>query len=149
VALLLTRQDVPVLAPELVADGVSRGGYVLSATAAEPVVALVATGSEVSVALAAQAELAREGIAAQVVSMPSWELFESQDDRYRRTVLPPEVPSVSLEAGVSQGWSRWTDTSVSIERFGASAPGTQALSQLGIAAARVVESAKALPARLA
>jgi transketolase len=143
VALVLTRQDVPVLAPELVPDGVSRGGYVLSATA-EPAVALVATGSEVSVALAAQAQLERDGIAARVVSMPSWELFESQDDDYRRAVLPPQVPSVSLEAGVSQGWSRWVDASISIERFGASAPGAQALTRLGITPARVVERTKAV-----
>ncbi len=148
VALLLTRQDVPVLDPELVSGGVSRGGYVLSATAADPDVVLVATGSEVSVALAARAELEREGIVARVVSMPSWELFELQDDQYRRTVLPPQVPSVSLEAGISQGWSRWVDASVSIERFGASAPGPQALAQLGITPARLVESAKALLAPL-
>jgi transketolase len=146
VALVLTRQDVPVLAPELVADGVSRGGYVVS-PATEPAVALVATGSEVSVALASQAELERDGIAARVVSMPSWELFESQDDQYRRAVLMPQVPTVSLEAGVSQGWSRWVDASISIERFGASAPGALALSRLGITPARVVERAKELLSR--
>jgi transketolase len=146
VALVLTRQDVPVLASELVSDGVSRGGYVLRTTA-EPAVALVATGSEVSVALAAQAQLERDGIAARVVSMPSWELFESQDDDYRRAVLPPQIPSVSLEAGVSHGWSRWVDASISIERFGASAPGAQALSRLGITPARVVERTKALLSR--
>jgi transketolase len=146
VALLLTRQDVPVLAPELVADGVARGGYVLSATA-NPAVTLVATGSEVSVALAAASELERDGIAARVVSMPSWELFESQDDEYRRAVLPPQVPRLSLEAGVSQGWSGWVDASISIERFGASAPGPLALARLGITTPRVVERAKALVSR--
>jgi transketolase len=119
---------------------------VLSATA-NPAVTLVATGSEVSVALAAASELERDGIAARVVSMPSWELFESQDDEYRRAVLPPQVPRLSLEAGVSQGWSGWVDASISIERFGASAPGPLALARLGITTPRVVERAKALVSR--
>jgi transketolase len=140
VCLLLTRQDVPVLAPELVAGGVSRGAYVLSeAPSGRPAVVLVATGSEVSVALAAQAELADGGIEARVVSMPSWELFASQDAAYRRRVLPPEVPAVSIEAGVSQGWSRWAGATISIERFGASAPGSEVASQLGITPGRVVQ----------
>jgi transketolase len=93
---------------------------------------LVATGSEVAVALDAQALLAQDDVAVRVVSMPSWELFEAQNEHYRHAVLPPDVPTVSLEAGVSQGWSRWADAAVSIERFGASAPGAEVLAQLGI-----------------
>jgi transketolase len=133
VCLLLTRQDLPVLAPDLVSGGVARGGYVLSdAAGRQPDAVLVATGSEVAVALDAQALLAQDDVAVRVVSMPSWELFEAQNEHYRHAVLPPDVPTVSLEAGVSQGWSRWADAAVSIERFGASAPGAEVLAQLGI-----------------
>jgi len=143
VCLLLTRQDVPVLAPDLVGNGVARGGYVLSDAPGERLDAvLVGTGSEVGVALDAQSLLAEGGVAVQVVSMPSWELFEEQDPGYRRAVLPPDVPTVSLEAGVSQGWSRWADTTVSIERFGASAPGAEVLVQLGITPERAAAAVK-------
>ena len=142
VCLLLTRQDLPVLEPTLVADGVAKGGYVLH-DPGEPVAAvLVATGSEVSVALEAQEQLARDGLIARVVSMPCWELFEAQDDGYRRAVLPPEVPTISLEAGVAQGWARFADSSVSIECFGASAPGAEVMAHLGITPERVAAAAK-------
>ena len=107
-------------------------------------VALVATGSEVSVALEARERLADEGIGARVVSMPSWELFEAQDERYRRTVLPRSVPAVSVEAGVAQGWSRYVDASVSIDRFGASGPGVEVTHHLGITPARVAGAAREL-----
>jgi len=134
VCLLLTRQDLPVLAPGVVAGGAARGGYVLSDARPPLDAVLIATGSEVAVALEAQAQLAAQGVAVRVVSMPSWELFEQQDHEHRQAVLPPGVPTLSLEAGVSQGWSRWADASVSIERFGASAPGGEVLAQLGITA---------------
>jgi transketolase len=71
-------------------------------------------------------------VRARVVSMPSWELFAAQDESYREEVLPPGLPSVSVEAGISLGWERWVDRSVSIERFGASAPGLEVLEKLGI-----------------
>jgi transketolase len=143
VCLLLTRQDVPVLALEPASNGVSRGGYVLSeAAGGRPAVVLVATGSEVAVALDAQAELAGDGIEARVVSMPSWELFAAQDEEYRGAVLPTGIPSVSLEAGVSQGWLRWVEATISIERFGASAPGSEVREQLGITPRHVAEYAK-------
>jgi transketolase len=129
--LVLSRQDLPVLA-EASAEGVARGAYVLREAAGQERAAIVATGSEVAVALAAAQTLADEGIGARVVSMPSWELFEAQDDDYRDDVLPPGLPAVSVEAGISMGWSRWVDRSVSIERFGASAPGAEVLSRLGI-----------------
>jgi transketolase len=144
VCLLLTRQDVPVLSPALVEGGVGRGGYVLRDVDGAFDVALVATGSEVGVALAAQARLAAEDIGARVVSMPSWELFEAQDERYRRTVLPRSVPAVSIEAGVAQGWSRYVDASVSIDRFGASGPGVEVTHHLGITPARVAAAARQL-----
>jgi transketolase len=138
VCLLLTRQDVPVLEPRLVGDGVARGGYVLSdAAGGEAQAALIASGSEVQIALAAQAQLAGERVHVRVVSMPSWELFDAQPPAYRRSVLPPHVPTVSVEAGVSQGWCRYAGASVSLERFGASAPGGEVIAQLGITPERV------------
>jgi transketolase len=139
VCLLLTRQEVPVLEPERASAGVRSGGYVLSESTESPAAVLVATGSEVSVALEAQRRLAGRGISARVVSMPSWELFAAQTEEYRTDVLPPGVPVVSVEAGVSQGWERWSDASVSIERFGASAPGGEVLARLGMTPERVVD----------
>jgi transketolase len=144
VCLLLTRQDLPVLDPGLVADGVARGGYVLSEPGGAFDVVLVASGSEVTVALEARDQLAGSGVGARVVSMPSWELFEQQDDDYRASVLPCGVPAVSLEAGVAQGWSRFVDASVSIERFGASAPGPEVLQRLGIAPEQLAAAARRL-----
>jgi transketolase len=131
--LVLSRQALPMLDRSALgpADGLLRGGYVL-ADAAQPGLALVATGSEVHVALAARELLARDGIDARVVSMPSLELFAAQDQAYRELVLAPGVPSVSVEAGVSQGWERWVDESVSLEWFGASAPGEVVLERLGM-----------------
>jgi transketolase len=144
VCLLLTRQDVPVLEPALVKDGVVRGGYVLRDAGRSLDVVLVASGSEVSIALDAQERLADTGVGARVVSMPSWELFDEQDERYRRAVLPPDLPALSVEAGVAQGWSRFVDASVSIDRFGASAPGGEVLAELGITATAVAQAAHRL-----
>jgi transketolase len=139
VCLLLTRQAVRVLDPELVAGQVAKGGYILSDRGAPAEAVIVATGSEVTVALEAQQLLDRKGITARVVSMPSWELFCAQPDGYRRAVLPPATPVVSVEAGVGQGWSRWAVESVSIERFGASAPGHEVLARLSITPERVAQ----------
>jgi len=142
VCLLLSRQDVPVLAPDVVAGRVARGGYVLG-DAREPLDAvLVAPGSEVAVALEARALLARDGIVVRVVSMPSRELFAAQSAEYRRSVLPPGVPAVSIEAGVAQGWAPLVDASLSIERFGASAPGPEVLAQLGITSERAAAAVR-------
>jgi transketolase len=142
VCLLLTRQALPVLGPEAVSGGVAHGAYVLSDAGDPPDAVVIATGSEVSVALEAQRLLARDDVKARVVSMPSWELFAAQPDEYRRAVLPPAVPSVSVEAGVAQGWGRWALESISIGRFGASAPGAEVLERLAITPERVAESAK-------
>jgi transketolase len=129
--LVLSRQDLPVQ-PGASDEGVAKGAYVLRAADGDERATIVATGSEIWVAIAAAEQLEAEGIGTRVVSMPSWELFEQQDDDYREDVLPPELPSVSIEAGVSMGWSKWVDASVSIERFGASAPGAEVLEKLGI-----------------
>jgi transketolase len=128
--LALSRQDLPVQ-EGVDWDGVARGAYVLrDADDAQAVV--VGTGGELTTAVAAADLLAADGVAARVVSMPSWELFAAQDGGYREEVLPAGLPKVSVEAGISMGWERWVDRSVSIERFGASAPGLETLEKLGI-----------------
>ena len=140
VAFALSRQDLPVLA-DADPDGVARGAYVLR-DADDPQVVLVGTGAEVHTALGAADVLAEDGVRARVVSMPSWELFEAQDAAYRDEVLPPGLPSVAVEAGISLGWSRWVDRSVSIDRFGASAHGTEVLERLGFTPENVANVAR-------
>jgi len=155
-ALVLSRQALPVLpgTADGGASGLLRGAYVLSeAGSARPDVLLIATGSEVSVALEAQRMLLEQGIRARVVSMPCWELFEEQDPAYRDQVLPPSVVArVSIEAGVTLGWQRWVGSqgaSVGIDgRFGASAPGATVLRELGINPEHVAQRAAALVARV-
>jgi transketolase len=141
-ALILSRQDLPIL-PDADFDGVARGAYVLRGDD-DPEVAIVGTGSELSVAIGAAELLAADGVRARVVSMPSWELFAAQDDAYRDSVLPPGLPSVAVEAGVSQGWERWVDRVVGIDRFGASAPGEVVLEKLGITADHTARAAREL-----
>jgi transketolase len=141
--LILSRQDLPVLEGD--AAGVARGAYVVAeADSGTPAAIVAATGSEVAVALAARGLLEAEGVATRVVSMPSWELFAAQDDAYRESVLPADVPKVSVEAGVAQGWDRWVDKSVSIDRFGASAPGATVLRELGITPEAVADAVREL-----
>jgi transketolase len=140
-ALILSRQNLPVLEGTAGNEGVLRGAYVLAGPDGPPDVVLIGTGSEVSVALDAAGALAGEGIAARVVSMPSWDLFEAQDDAYRTGVLPAGLPAVSVEAASTFGWSRYAGQHVGIDRFGASAPGAVALDKLGINAAAVVAAA--------
>jgi transketolase len=120
-----------------------RGAHVLRPVD-DPDVVLVATGSEVHVAVAAAELLAAEGIHAQVTSLPCWELLQEQDDGVQDEVLPPEVPTLSVEAGVSSGWDRWADDFVSIELFGASAPGERVLAELGFTPENVADRARAL-----
>jgi transketolase len=145
VALLLTRHQVPVL-PQVDAAGVARGAYVI-ADAPQFQMILIASGSEVSVALEAQELLAVEGIAARVVSMPSWELFEAQSQAYRDSVLPPRVTvRVAVEATVPLGWERYVGHQgvvVGLSRFGASAPYKVLAKQFGFTAAGVAARAKA------
>jgi len=154
-ALLLTRQAVPILAGT---DDVSRGGYVLADTDGRPDLILIATGSEVSLALEARQQLAGRGIKARVVSLPSWELFGVQPQAYRDSVLPPSVLArVAVEAGVPMGWEKYVGpfgAVVGIEgRFGASAPLKVVMEKYGFTAANVaakaVEVLEALPGRLA
>ena len=145
VALILSRQNTPVLSTsaDRAMDGVARGGYVVR-DAEAPDAVVVATGTEVAVAVAAAEALEADGVSVRVVSLPSWELFEAQDGAYRDAVLPPGVPTVSVEAGVTAGWSRYAQASVGIDRFGASAPGGVVLDQLGINPAHVAETVRSL-----
>jgi transketolase len=155
VALALTRQKVPTLAgtAELAREGVRRGGYVLRRASTEadggrPDVILIATGSEVQLAVAAAEALEADSIAARVVSLPCWERFEAQDAAYRDEVLPPEVRRrVSVEMGVSLGWDRWVGDEgaiIALDRFGASAPAGTILKAFGFTADRVADVARAV-----
>jgi len=141
IALIMTRQNVPVLEGTS-REGFARGGYVL-AESPDAQVTLVGTGSEVAVAVDAAAQLAASGVRARVVSLPCWEWFETQDDAYRDAVLG-DLPKVGVEAQVSFGWHRWVDEVVSIDRFGASAPGDVVMSELGITPEHVAAVAKVL-----
>ena len=145
VALILSRQKLPIL-EGVDPEGVARGAYVL-ADAESPRVLLLATGSEVEVALAARELLAEEGIAARVVSMPSWELFEVQPRAYRDSVLPPQITArVAVEAATPLGWERYVGPQgvvVGMRRFGASAPYQVLAREFGFTAENVAAQAKA------
>jgi len=148
-ALVLTRQNLPTLDRSKVAsaEGLCRGGYVLAeAEGGEPQVLLLASGSEVSLALAAQQQLAGEGVRARVVSMPSFELFEDQTEAYRQEVLPTEVgPRVAIEAGIRQGWDRYLGDRgafVGMDGFGLSAPFQKIYEEFGFTAENVCAAAK-------
>jgi transketolase len=145
-ALILSRQDLPVL-EGTAGVRLDRGANVVR-PAEEPDLVLVATGSEVHVAVAAADLLAGEGVHAQVTSLACWELLEEQADEVQDELLPPEVPTLAVEAGASLGWDRWADDSVSIDRFGASAPGSRVLAELGFTPEHVAERARALLADL-
>jgi transketolase len=105
---------------------------------------LIGTGSEVAVAVDAGATLAARGLSVRVVSMPSWELFEQQDEDYKTAVLPIDLPTVSVEAGVRMGWERYADAIVSVDRFGASAPAERILEEFGITPANVAAHVREL-----
>jgi transketolase len=145
-AILLTRQKVPVLDATAgrAASGVPNGAYVLADSKGDPEVVVIGTGSEVAVALEARELLAAQGVRARVVSMPSWDLFEAQPDAYRFGVLPPAVPTLAVEAGVRFGWERYADDVVSIDDFGASAPGDIVLREFGYSPEHVAERVLAL-----
>jgi transketolase len=153
VALSLSRQKVPTLdRSELApASGVARGAYTLWESGS-PDVILIATGAEVGLALEAGRKLAGDGTSVRVVSMPCWELFEQQPADYRDEVLPPEVKArLSVEPGVALGWKQWVGDrgdSISIEHFGASAPGTTVLENFGYNLDNVVARAAALLERV-
>jgi len=148
--LVFSRQNLPIFAETKAkaADGVSRGGYILREPEGAPELILIATGSEVSIAVEAAEMLAERSIRARVVSMPSWELFEAQPRDYREAVLPAAVGlRVAVEAGVRQGWERYIGADglfIGMERFGASAPGDVLYDKFGITAQNVAQTAESL-----
>jgi len=144
--LALTRQGLPTLRTEHTAENLcARGGYVLAEASGTRTVTLIATGSEVEIALAARAALEAEGVATAVVSMPCFELFAQQDDAYRKQVLGPGTVRVGVEAAVRQGWDALVRSHggfVGMDSFGASAPAGQLYARFGITAEAVVAEAK-------
>lgn len=154
-ALILTRQKLPVIDQTRYASpqGLLRGGYVLAeAQQDKPEILLLATGSEVHLALAAYEQLVGEGIVVRVISMPSWEVFEAQDPSYRNEVLPASIKArVAVEAGVPMGWERYVGSHgkiLGIDRFGASAPGGLVLEKFGFTTQAVVAAVKEVLRRL-
>ncbi|MGQ9604048.1 MAG: transketolase [bacterium] len=127
VSLVLTRQAVPVLnLKKAMIDGVEKGAYIISEPETNPDIIIIATGSEVHLALEVASELKKSDILASVVSMPSWELFEKQPVGYKKKILRTDIPRIAIEAGVGTGWERYIVPEgeiISINRFGASAPG--------------------------
>ena len=145
-ALVLSRQKLPVVTtPEQAAD-LRRGGYVLVSGGAEPRAAVLATGSEVEIALRAAEALAEEGLPVRVVSLPCWELFEEQDAAWRESVLPPGLPRAAVEAGATLGWERFVGDGpvVGVDRFGASAPGPEVAARLGLTPEAVADAVRSL-----
>ncbi|MHC4222262.1 MAG: transketolase-like TK C-terminal-containing protein, partial [Planctomycetota bacterium] len=147
VAILLTRQGLPVLDQQKYAPATnfSKGAYAL-VKADKPDVLLLATGSEVSLAIKAAEQLATENITAQIVSMPCWKLFEAQDDDYKQSVLPSNVRArVGIEAAIELGWHKWLGDCgqfIGMSSFGASAPAGTCFEKFGITVDKVVDAAK-------
>jgi transketolase len=154
--LVLTRQGLPVLdlaRYPAIPSGVERGGYILaeSLTASPPDIILIATGSEVHLALEARDRLAKERVQARVVSLPITSIFSSQPESYRNKVLPPNVPVLAIEAGVSLGWNSYIGPRIAVigvDTFGASAPGPVVLKHYGFTVDNVCTQARYLLDRL-
>jgi transketolase len=148
VALVLTRQDVPILdrTKYASAEGTRRGGYVLADAEGAPEVILIATGSEVAIAVEAHEQLISERISSRVVSMPCWELFERQEQSYQDEVLPPEITArVSVEEASTLGWDRFVGpdgAKIGMHTFGSSAPLKDVQSKFGFTPDKVAETAK-------
>jgi len=151
VALILSRQKLPILESALEDQTLQLGAYILSDCKGTPDIILIASGSEVQLVLAAQKELAEDKIAARVVSMPSWELFEKTGADYKREVLPPAVKvRLAVEAGIAMGWEKYVGDQgdvISMSGFGASAPGPVVMEKFGFTTANVVARAKKLLGR--
>jgi len=140
--LALSRQALPPITPDTVANHPAEHGAYILRDAENAAVILIGTGSEVQHCLVAADALAEQGLPARVVSMPSWFLFERQTEEYRRKVLPRGVPKVSIEAGSTLAWPRYADVCVGIDRFGLSAPGDLVMKELGITSEAVIEAAR-------
>jgi transketolase len=143
--LLLSRQDLPVLDISGAKGSLMNGAYVLRDSDGDPDIVLIGTGSEVQLVVGAADVLAKQGVKARVVSMPSWELFDEQSEEYRQSVLGGNsVKRLSVEAGTTIGWQKYADASVGIDRFGASGPGAKVLEYFGFTVDNVVEHAQKL-----
>ncbi|TYS31190.1 transketolase [Bacillus pumilus] len=149
-ALVLTRQNLPTIdqTPEKAYEGVEKGGYVVvEAADAQPEALLLASGSEVGLAIEAQKALEKEGIRASVVSLPAWDRFDQQSDEYKESVLPTAVRArIAIEMGASLGWERYTGIDgdvIAIDQFGASAPGETIIEKYGFTVSNVVSRVKA------
>jgi transketolase len=150
-ALILTRQDVPTLDRNRYASaaGLKRGAYILAEAAnGQPLIILIATGSEVSLIVEAQLELEKQNIQTRLVSMPSWELFDAQPEEYRRSVFPPQIRArLAVEAGATQGWHRYVGDLgdvIGLDHFGASAPAPVLMREFGFTVENVCKRALAL-----
>jgi len=151
VCLVLTRQHVPILDPQKYPQiplGVRSGGYVLEHASGNentpPDITLIATGSEVQLAVGAREKLEEQGVRARLVSLPCWNLFDTQPDEYKEAVLPPGVPMLAIEAGTSLGWRPYVGpgiATIGVDRFGASAPGATVMREYGFTVGHVVQKA--------
>jgi len=148
--LVLSRQNLPVLDRSVcsAASGTKRGGYILWESAPDPDLILIATGSEVSIILSAGRELAAKGIKVRIISLPSWEIFDSQPEGYRNSVLPQQVTKrIAVEAGIKLGWEHYIGLSgkiIGMETFGASAPAQVLYEKFGLTTEKIIEAAKEL-----
>jgi transketolase len=140
---------VPILDPHKYPQiplGVRSGGYVLEHAGENmtPEITLIATGSEIQLALQARENLEEEGVSTRVVSLPCWNLFDKQPDEYKEAVLPPDVPMLAIEAGTSLGWRPYVGpgiATIGVDRFGASAPGETVMREYGFTVEHIVQQA--------
>ncbi|HEY0784501.1 MAG TPA: transketolase [Acidobacteriaceae bacterium] len=149
----LSRQDLPILDPKKldIYEGVKHGAYIVDRGSEQPDILMLSAGAEVWQIIKAAAKLKEEGITARIISMPSWQLFERQEEAYKLEVLPNHVPKLAVEAGATLGWWKWVGRHgdvIGLDRFGASAPGTLALEKLGFGVDNITSRAKALLARV-
>jgi transketolase len=151
ICLVLTRQHVPILDPQKypqITLGVRSGGYVLEHASGDgntpPDLTLIATGSEVQLAIGAREKLEDQGVRTRVVSLPCWNLFDTQPDEYKEAVLPAGVPMLAIEAGTSLGWRPYVGpgiATIGVDQFGASAPGQTVMREYGFTVENVVQKA--------
>ncbi|OPZ32209.1 MAG: Transketolase [Tenericutes bacterium ADurb.BinA155] len=148
-AIILSRQNLPLLAGSSL-EGVEKGAYIVSKAAKKPDYQIIATGSEVGLAISVQALLAAEGIAVEVVSMPSWERFEAQEEAYKSAVLHlPYEKRISLEMASTFGWAKYAKTTLGIDEFGASAPANAVLDHFGFTPEKIVTKLASLGVKVA
>lgn len=147
IAIILSRQELPIIDRNLYADAsnLKNGAYVLAESGEKPDLVIIATGSEVHLALKVLDLLKKDGISIRVVNMPSWELFEEQSEEYKNIVLPKNIPKIAIEAGISMGWHKYVSSEgniISVNRFGASAPSEIILKEFGFSPENIINKIK-------